>query len=29
MTKRTKTDTYRAAVEWDGRYWVAVPEPVV
>ncbi|HVA60217.1 MAG TPA: hypothetical protein VNG13_06740 [Mycobacteriales bacterium] len=25
MTKRTKTETYRAAVEWDGRYWVAVP----
>ena len=26
MTKRTKTETHRAAVEWDGRYWVAVPE---
>lgn len=26
MTKHSDTPTYRATVEWDGRYWVATPE---
>jgi len=25
MTKRTNAAKHRAVVEWDGRYWVAIP----
>jgi len=25
MTKRTNASKHRAVVEWDGRYWVAIP----
>jgi hypothetical protein len=26
MTRRDQTPKYRVTVEWDGRYWVAVPD---